>query len=69
MINGIDLDFTKVSKEEMIIASHDSINGNYDKLKEMFKNNSCIINEKERLEYIDLYCSDKLKKIILNAKR
>ena len=66
-INGIDLDLTNVTKEEMIIASHDSISGNYDKLKEMFKNNSHIIDEEERLEYIDLYCSDKLKKIILNG--
>ena len=32
-INGLYLDLTNVSKEDMIIASHDSISGNYDKLK------------------------------------
>ncbi len=66
-INGIDLDLTNVTKKEMIIASHDSISGNYDKFKEMFKNNSHIISERERLEYINLYCSDKLKKVILSG--
>ena len=35
-INGIYLDLTNVSKMDMIIASHDSINGNYVKLKNMF---------------------------------
>ena len=63
-INGIYLDLTNVSKDDMIIASHDSINGNYKKLKDMFKNNSNIIDEKERKEYINIYCSDELKKII-----
>ncbi len=66
-INGFDLDLTNVTKKEMIIASHDSISGNYDKFKAMFKNNSHIISEKERLEYINLYCSDRLKKVILSG--
>ena len=64
-INGIYLDLTNVSKEDMIIASHDSINGNYEKLKNMFKNNSHIISEKERLEFINIYCSNELMKKIL----
>ena len=63
-INGIYLDLTNVSKEDMIIASHDSINGNYKKLKEMFKSNSHSVNNEERKEYINIYCSDKLKNII-----
>ena len=62
-INGIYLDLTKVSKMDMIIASHDSINGNYKKLKNMFKNNSYIITEEEKLNYIKLYCSNELKKV------
>jgi len=49
---------------DMIIASHDSINGDYKKLKDMFKDNSHIISEKERLEYINTYCSSDLIKII-----
>ena len=36
-INGINLDLTNVSKMNMIVASHESINGDYKKLKEMFK--------------------------------
>ena len=51
---------------DMIVASHESINGNYKKLKDMFKENSHIISEEERLEYINIYCSDWLKKIIEN---
>ncbi len=47
----------------LIIASHESINGKYDKLQKMFKDNSYIINNEERLEYIELYCSSDFKNI------
>lgn len=60
-INGIYLDLTNVSKIDMIIASHESINGDYKKLRDMFKNNSHDLSEGERLEYINVYCSDELK--------
>ena len=60
-INGINLDLTNVSKMNMIVASHESINGDYKKLKNMFKNNSCDLSEKERIEYMNFYCSDELK--------
>ena len=63
-INGIYLDLTNVSKMDMIIASHDSINGDYAKLKDMFKKSSKILSEKERLEYINIYCSNELRKVI-----
>ena len=65
-INGIYLDLTNVSKMDMIVASHESINGDYKKLKDMFKKNSHIISEEERLEYINTYCSSELIKIIEN---
>ena len=65
-INGINLDLTNVSKIEMIIASHESINGEYNKLKEMFKNNSHTVSEKEKLKYINVYCSNELKKFLTN---
>lgn len=48
----------------MIIASHDSINGNYGKLRNMFKSNSHFLIDKERKEYIELYCSIGIKKIV-----
>ena len=60
-INGINLDLTNVSKMDMIVASHESINGDYKKLKDMFKNNSHNLSEDEQLEYINIYCSDELK--------
>lgn len=63
-INGIYLDLTGVSKMDMIVAGHESINGNYKRLKEMFRKNSRIVNEEERLEYINTYCSIDLKTII-----
>ncbi len=65
-INGIYLDLTNVSKMDMIVASHESINGNYKKLKDMFKNNSRDLSKEEKLEYINIYCSDELKEIIKN---
>ena len=63
-INGIYLDLTTISKMDMIIASHESINGNCKKLKDMFKKNSYNLNESERIEYINIYCSNELKKFI-----
>jgi len=65
-INGIYLDLTNVDKMEMIIASHESINGDIIKLKTMFEKNSYILSEKERINYVDMYCFDKLKQIIEN---
>lgn len=65
-INGINLDLTNVSKMDMIVASHDSINVDYTKLKDMFKKNSKVLNEEERLEYINIYCSKELKQLLNN---
>lgn len=63
-INGLNLDLTNVSKMDMIVASHESINGDYKKLSEMFKNNSRALSEEEKLEYIHIYCSNQLRSII-----
>ncbi len=60
-INGIYLDLTNVSKMDMIVASHESINGDYKKLIDIFKNNSHDLSEDEQLEYVSIYCSDELK--------
>lgn len=65
-INGIYLDLTNVSKIDMIVASHESINGDYKKLREMFKHNSYVLSNEERLEHIIIYCSDELREIIEN---
>ena len=50
----------------MIVASHDSINGDYKKLKDMFQKNSKILSKEERLEYINIYCSKELKQLLNN---
>lgn len=63
-INGIYLDLTNVSKIQMIIASHESISGNCQKLIDLFKENSNAVDEEKKLEYINHYCSDKMKKYI-----
>ena len=59
-INGIDLNLTTVSKEDMIIASHDIINGHYEKLFDIFKKNSVPLSEEERICFIKLYCIKEL---------
>ena len=38
----------------------------YDELKDMFKKSSKILNEEERLEYINIYCSKELKQLLNN---
>ncbi len=65
-INGIYLDLTNIPKMDMIVASHESINGNYKKLKDMFKNNSHDLSEEERLEYVNVNCSDELNQKLEN---
>lgn len=65
-INGINLDLTNVSKIDMIEASHDSINGHYEKLMNLFKDNSNVIAIEEREQYIDMYCNNDIIKTILN---
>ena len=44
----------------MIVASHDSINGHYEKLLEIFKKNSAPLSEEERIYFIKLYCVKEL---------
>ncbi len=63
-INGINLDLTNASKIDMIEASHDSINGHFEKLMNLFKDNSNVITEEERQQYIDMYCNNEIKIIV-----
>ena len=64
-INGINLDLTLVSKEEMIVASHDSINGNYKKLRDMFRKYSVLLDDKQTKQNIKLFCTLELQKLFL----
>ena len=65
-INGINLDLTKVSEEDMIIASHDSINGHYEKLLDMFRKNSSLLSNDEKIYFVKLYCTKELCDILNN---
>jgi cell filamentation protein len=64
-INGIDLDLTQVSKMDMIIASHEAINGHNDKLHKLFTSNVEVLSKEEQLYFINLYCSKKIAKEIM----
>ena len=44
---------------DMIIASHDGINGDYNKFLDMFKINSKPISKEEQMKYIEIYIKDK----------
>lgn len=48
----------------MIVASHESINGKYKKLMNLFKKNSHRLSEEERQKYINIYCTVNIKEII-----
>ena len=65
---GVDLDLTVVSQEDMIIASHDSINGSYDKFLNMFRKTARPLSKEEQLKAIDDYIkSNELKNKIKNS--
>lgn len=65
-INGVDLNITSVDKKIMDLACHESVNKNYDRLFEMFFSNSKKLSIDEQLNYINMYCSKSLVKILLN---
>ena len=64
-INGIDLDLTSVPKIDMIIASHEAINGHNEKLYDMFISHSYSILKEKQFEYIEILCSEELKSDLL----
>ncbi len=61
-INGIDLDLTQVEKMDMIIASHEAINGHNEKLFDLFISNVRPLTKEMQLQYIDFYCTNFLTK-------
>ncbi len=63
-INGIDLDLTRVQKVDMIIASHEAVNGHNEKLYDLFTANANDLSKEEQIKYINLYCSDDMIEII-----
>lgn len=67
-INGIDLNLDKVDQMRMIVASHDSLNGNYQKLTEMFIENAGLIAIEEQIKMIQRYVkSDEIKDRLIKA--
>lgn len=66
-VNGVNLDFAKISEKEMIVASSESTKGDIDKLLIMFKNISSQISKEEQLKYIDEYIRNKTIKEKFNS--
>jgi len=64
-INGVNLDLTTVESFDMIVASHESATGDYTKLKEMFNHCAAQLATEEQKQYIELYCTEKLKNVLL----
>ena len=64
-INGIYLDLTGVSQEDMIAASRDGLKGDYHKLQIMFKHNNYILDDETKGDYIEQFCAEEVKRIIL----
>ena len=64
-INGVDLDLTVVDRMDMIKASRESINGDYAKLRTMFKNCSQKMSLEEQIKSIQIYCSKALAKDLI----
>lgn len=65
-INGINLDLTPVSKMDMVVASHESIRGDYDKLNIIFRQHSVSLFQEDKTKYISLYCNETIKHEIQN---
>jgi len=64
-INGVNLDLTVVSSRDMVVASHESITGNYSKLRDMFKGCASVLSKVEQRQYIERYCIESLKNELL----
>lgn len=64
-LNGRYLNFTVVLKEDTIVIRYDSIDGDYKKLKEILKDNSRTISEKERKKFIKIHCCDELRNLLV----
>lgn len=63
-INGIDLDLTQVKKMDMIIASHEAINGHNEKLQQLFVANALKISKEEQIKFINTYCNKNLASLL-----
>jgi len=68
-ICGVNLDLTAASSFDMIVASHDSTNGDFITLREMFRRCAKKLSKLEQKQYIELYCTDTLKKDLLEQLR
>jgi len=64
-ICGVNLDLTVVNSFDMIVASHDSTNGDFRTLREMFQRCANKLSKLEQKQYLELYCTDNLKHELL----
>lgn len=65
-INGFNLDLTKIDQENMIEASHRSMNGDNSLLESLFKKNINIISKQLQIYYIYNICEPRLAKQIFD---
>ena len=65
-VNGLDIDLTQINQEEMIEASHVSMNGDNTLLEELFQKYSKKISSQLQIYYIYNICSPRLAKDIFN---
>ena len=66
-VNGINLDLTHISRENMIEASHRSINGDNGELFELFYGCSKPVSKEMQIYYICNYCEPKLAKRMIDT--
>ena len=67
-INGIDFSLENINQTSMIIASHDSLNGNYQKLTELYLKNAVAIDTEEQIQMIESYIkAEKLQSQLIKA--
>ena len=66
-VNGINLDLTQIGQNSMIEASHRSMNGDNNKLLDLFKECSNPISVNYQIYNICHYCEPKLQKKLCNS--
>lgn len=65
-INGINICFHQISRKDMIEASHESINGRNQLMKNIFLDNLQHISKEKQIFYIKNYLKPQLKNKILS---
>ena len=69
-INGLDLDLTTISQNDMIKASHLSMLGDNTMLEKLFNELFVEVSLEQQIDFINAYCSEELaSKLITNLRK